>query len=1231
MNKKTVTKEDVKISLKDNTFPVAAIGASAGGLEAFTLLLAYLPKDSGIAYVFIPHLDPKHESMMHEILSRKTSIPVSEAKNGINVEPNQIYVIPPDKDISIINGILKLTRRASFGGQHMPIDYFMRSLAKDQKDKAIGVVLSGTASDGALGLQEIKGEGGIALVQDERSAQYSGMPRAAVAAGSVDFILSPEEIAKELVRIGKHSYTKVDPGQTRVTTTKTLSMEEMDLGKVFPLLRLVTGVDFTYYKQSTMMRRLHRRMTIVRRNKLEDYVAYMKENPSEIVNLYQDLLITVTKFFRDPQVFEELKQKVFPNLVKERPRGKPIRIWVAGCAGGEEVYSIAICLLEFLEEKGGSFPIQLFGTDLSEQKIAKARTGLYIENIALDVSPTRLKRFFVKEDSHYRIHKYIRDMCIFAKHDLIADPPFSTMDIISCRNVLIYMEQMLQNKIVPAFHFALKPHGFLVLGSSETIGSFDNLFTALDKKRKLYAKKATSRRMNAALAWRHFGATRHDVGQSLMTGRETPHEAAFEVEKEADRLLLANYTPAAVLINENMDILQFRGQTGLFLEPASGKASFNLLKMAKEGLMHELGTAIHKAAKRGVLVNHEGIEVKHNNITLKVNLEVIPVKRPTSPERYFLVLFNTVAQQATALTSGQIQLTGKKAILAKTSDRKLTQLRAELASTKDYLQSVIEEHEATNEEMKASNEEILSSNEELQSTNEELETAKEELQATNEELNTVNDEMHHRNTELEEAIEYAEAIIATIREPLIVLNQNLLVKNANLSFYKTFQVQKTETEGKFLYELGEGQWDIPALRKLLLEILPSGNKFQGLEVDHEFPSIGRKIMLLNARRLIRRNNKATLILLAIEDVTEQRRIEEEFRLLVQNASDILTIFAKDGTIKYQSPSTQRILGYKPEERIGKNIFNDPIVYPEDLDKNQLLFKDIVVHPEKKVTTEIRLRRSDGAWLVFEAIYQNFLSNPRIGGIIANYRDITERKKLEQRKDDFIALASHELKTPITSLKMFAQVIEQHFKKIGDLRSAKLLTSMNKQLNKLTELVNGLLDLSRVQESKLEYKKDKFAIDNLVREIAENMQRVAAQHKLTLKEGTGQKVIADADRIGQVLINLITNAVKYSPKADRVVVSSTKDRDNVIISVQDFGVGIPKSEQEKIFERFYQASDTSGQTFPGLGLGLYISSEIIKRHNGKIWVDSTPGKGSTFGFSLPIARDEKHKNKQQKKK
>jgi two-component system, chemotaxis family, CheB/CheR fusion protein len=759
-------------------FPVVGIGASAGGLEAMTSLLKELASHLGMAYVLVLHLDPARESKVSEILARMTPIPVLQAQDGMRVEPDHIYVIPPNCDMTIDHRVLHLGNREPHRSANTTIDTFLRSLAVACGSNAIGVVLSGTASDGTLGLAAIKGEAGITFAQEPSSAKYDGMPASAIASGCVDFILPPAGIAKEIARIRHHPYISdhFNPEAGEVG-------DGSDMEQIFRLLRRTTTVDFSGYKSPTIARRIQRRMALQKIDKLKDYGNLLHRDSREVEALYYDLLINVTSFFRNPDAFAALRQIVYPAIMQARSSASgPVRIWVPGCSTGEETYSHAISLVEFLGEERADIPVQVFGTDLSESAIQRARAGVYKENIEADVTPARLRRFFYKADGGYQIKETIRDLCIFSTQNIFNDPPFSRMDLVSCRNVMIYLSQALQKRVVPIFHYALNPTGFLMLGSTEgLLGSGSELFEMTDKKQKIFRKRLVS----SPVAF-GFSVGKPEHGP---TGTPTPtaqsklpetQKIPMELQREADRLLLARYVPPAVLINEHLEILQTRGRTASFLELPSGKASLNLLKMARPGLLFELQGAIDEARKQGFEAIRPRVRVDDEKIKT-VTIRVVPFKVPTQTQHSFLIVFESDLADGVS-PSGLAQAPAAHMVDQASAEeysvlgRQIVQLRQELAATREYLQSIIESQEGTNEELQSANEEIQSGNEELQSTNEELQTSKEELESANEELHTVNEEMQHRNELLTQLNNDLTNLLYSVSLPIVMVGADLSVR-----------------------------------------------------------------------------------------------------------------------------------------------------------------------------------------------------------------------------------------------------------------------------------------------------------------------------------------------------------------------------------------------------------------------------------------------------------------------
>jgi two-component system CheB/CheR fusion protein len=724
-------------------FPVVGIGASAGGLEACSQMLQHLPRGLDAALILVQHLSPRQESMLAELLGAAGHMPVVQVTDGMEIRPGQLHVIPPNAQMSIEEGgHLRLMPRPEDRSQYKPVDFFLRSLAAYAQSKAIGVVLSGTDADGAAGLREIKGVGGITIAQEPSTARYDGMPRSAIATGVVDLVLTPEQLADELVRISTHPYVReaearvaasagaaagagprrgadgdgedeaaAPPGDGAAATAEAPSADD-HLARIFTIIRNATGVDFTHYKRPTIKRRLQRRMVLHKITNAEQYIRFLQQHPAEVRSLYQDILIHVTRFFRDPETFKALSARVFPELLANRGAGErgvgaaggesgvggadqPIRIWVPGCSTGEEAYSIAIALLEHLGDEANSVTVQLFATDVSEQAIDHARAGVYPDSIITDVSAERLRRFFTRVDGSYKIAKIVRDCCVFARQDLTRDPPFSKLDLIVCRNVMIYLGPQLQKKLLNVFHYALKPTGYLMLGSAETIGGHSDLFAVADKRHRLYTKKMASIRTDLDLPQVDY--SERGTGGHRPAAEVRP---SGNVQNEANRLILSRFAPPGVIVDTELRIVQFRGQTGAFLEPAPGEASLHLLKMAREGLLYGLRSALNEARRNGGQVRKEGLRVKYNGHVRDVELEVIPLS-PTGEGRHYLVLFQDVTPgQETPVARPPPPAGGKKPVKGKGPPRqhevqheskRVGRLQEELAASREYLQSIIQD------------------------------------------------------------------------------------------------------------------------------------------------------------------------------------------------------------------------------------------------------------------------------------------------------------------------------------------------------------------------------------------------------------------------------------------------------------------------------------------------------------------------------------------------------------
>ncbi|MBA4318964.1 MAG: chemotaxis protein CheR, partial [Flavobacterium sp.] len=1051
------------------SFTVVAIGASAGGLEAITQLLQNVSPTTGMAFIYVQHLSPDHKSMLSSILSKTTQMQVQDIDNMEKLVPNNVYVIPYNKGIEVTDGHIKLIPRSS-GSSAISIDTLFSSLAETHKENVIGVILSGSAHDGTVGLRDIKLAGGITFAQDD-SARFASMPNSAIADGTVDYIMSPKEIGIELTRISKN------PLVLRETAKKEFAFDfdnnNPDLKNIVQHLQKKKNVDFSHYKMNTIKRRILRRMLINKSKTLKQYGELLDKNIAEADLLYQDLLINVTSFFRDTDAFLLLKSTILPNLLKSKEAGETLRIWVAACATGEEVYSIAMLLLEIKEETKLDFPFQIFASDLSTEAISAARIGEYSPAQVAGVSPERLERFFTKSKNKYRIVKSLRDVCVFAHHNILRDPPFSRMDFISCRNMLIYLDINAQKKVMATFHYALNDGGYLMLGKSETIGTSAQLFATIDKKYKFYSrKKNTAHRSIPNLTTSNSYITMPDKNSSPnVPFKKTPLSISGNLGNAFDAVLLEHHVPASVIINYDLDILQFRGSTALYLQHSPGKASFNILKMVPLEITFELRNAIHHAIKTKQPVRKMGIEmnrVANDNTIQIVNIEVIPLK--LEGEEPLLIVIFTGQQQIES--DEDPKKARQKNSIAK--DRRIKKLEEELASARADMGSITHDQEAANEELQSANEEIVSSNEELQSLNEELETSKEEIESTNEELTTSNQELHIRIQQVEELNNYNEAILSTVHEPVLILDKDIRIKSANNSFYKTFQVTETESIGKSLYKLGNNQWNIQGLRELLEEIVPKNNSFYDFEVEHTFPVIGTKTMLLNAHRIVQQSINEELIVLTIVDITEVRRLAIELQvkekkslekqleiekkalkliedsnkrynmMLMQSPFAFAILKGKDLIVKLANDSIKEIWG-KGNTIEGKSLLK---ILPElkggEIPKilDEVYTTGIPFEGYEVLVPIMRKGKLDDVY--FNFVYQPYLeADESISGITIIAYEVTEHHNIKAElisatgiaehktriaeealkfKQQFLSNMSHEIRTPMNSIVGFTNVI-----------------------------------------------------------------------------------------------------------------------------------------------------------------------------------------------------------------
>jgi two-component system CheB/CheR fusion protein len=1207
-------------------FPVVGIGASAGGLEAFTQLLSSLPANTGMAFVLIQHLDPQHDSLLTQALGRATKMPVVQISDGMPVEPDHVYVIPPNADAAILHGALTLLPRSTDPRRpHLPVDVFFRALAADLGNQAIGIVLSGTASDGTAGLKAIKAENGIALVQDPASAKFAGMPQSAIDAGVVDATLTPAALAEELKRLARHPYfSDLHP---RVLDKK----DEDTLKKIFVVVRNAVGVDYSEYKPATLERRLGRRMALRNIGSRESYLKLLLEDPAEARALYEDVLIHVTSFFRDAEAFDQLKKSVFRLIVADKPEGTPIRVWVAGCSTGEEVYSLAIALLEFLDDAARSRPIQIFGTDISEAAIETARAGVYSDSALRDVSEERRRRFFSKVDRGYRISKSVRELCIFVRHDLARDPPFSKLDLVSCRNVLIYFGADLQKRIIATFHYCLNHPGFLLLGRTESISGFSQFFTRTDRGGKTFAR--TARRSTLNFVARGGGLTAADkqrVGPAA-AGTSPP---AVDLGKYVDRMLLNKYAPAGVLVNDKGDILQFRGRTGSYLEIPAGAPQNNLFKMAREGLLSPLRMAFAQAKKAKAVVRRKQVLVAGQGGSRKCDLTVAPlVVIPNVQEPLFLVLFeNSVEGKPERKPKSERK--GKRRAVRATAE-----LENELASTREYLEALVEEHARTNDDLAATNEEFVSSNEELQSMNEELETAKEELQSTNEELTTVNDELHSRNQEVSQSNADLTNLLNTVEIPVVMLDAERRIKRFTPTARAVLNVQSTDV-GRPIDEIKPNVGGVD-LEQQVASVVASGGPQESEVQDRQ--GHWYRMQVRPSQDADSNVDGAILSLIDIDALKHHVADAEwarDYALDIVEAVQV-PLVVLDENLRVLSANQAFYATFQTTEESTKaRRFLE-------LDGGQWNIPALRAPVEQMLATQ--------SWLADLEVEHEF---PRIGRrvirvsacvvhsradvpmILLALEDITARKRAEDEraellvraqaakeeaeranaaKDEFLAMLSHELRTPLATLLMQSQMLRR-----GPLDTAKanrIGDAIERNTRLQIQLIDDLLDVSRIVAGKLTIAPEEVDLAGVVTAALENVsalaQTKAVRFAVDVKPGIAT-VFADPVRMLQVVSNLLTNAVKFSPQDGRVAVALTTVDGNAAVCVSDEGRGIAPEFLPHVFDRFTQQDSSTTRKFGGLGLGLAIVRHIVDLHGGTVRAESAgAGKGATFWVTLPL--------------
>jgi two-component system CheB/CheR fusion protein len=1147
-------------------------------------------------------------------------MPVREVATGMPVEPDHVYVIPPNRIMELNDGTFRLAPRSATNGRHMPVDHFFRSLARTHKARAIGVVLSGTASDGALGIEAIKAEGGITFAQEESSARHDGMPRAAIRTGAVDFVLAPEEIAGELARIARHPHMLAEGAKAG---KESAAADAGAPAEILSMLRSATGVDFTSYRQSTILRRITRRMALSRIDGLDSYVRLLRENPREVQALYDDLLIRVTRFFRDGETFEFLEKKIFPRILKGRRADRAVRVWVPGCATGEEVYSLVISILESMKTLRREWPLQVYGTDVSEDAIEKARAGVYSENAMADVSAERLRRFFVKTDGSFQVAPTVRDVCVFARHNLLADPPFLHLDLLSCRNLLIYVETALQKKILPVFHHALNAGGFLLLGTAETPGTLKEMFEPEDGHHKVFSKKPFA--SGALFDYSQAGHLRpaSDAAPSP-TGRTAP---AADPAREADRIVLSQFAPAGVVVDQSLAIVQFRGRTGPYLEAAPGAASLNVLKMAHEGLLVDLRAALQKARKTQARVRKEGVRVKRDGGSSEIRLEVVPFAGPDGSAHY-LILFVPAAPPVPLRPGAP-----RAAAESRGEKRRAETLEQELAATKEYLQAIIEEQESTNEELRSANEEILSSNEELQSTNEELETAREELQSTNEELKTVNDELQNGNTQLRLLRDDLTNLLSSVTIPIVMLGMDGRIRRFTPTAERMFHLVPGDI-GRSLLEV-RPRIEVSDLAELIRNAIGGGEM-----TEREIRDSEGRWHRMQVRPYRSADERVEGAVLAFLDMDALKRGEQQLvrslafaDAVIDTVREPLLVLDSGLRVVRANRAFYRTFD-EAEEAVASRPIQEICEGKWSIPKLTALLERVIAGGENFQDVEI-VQEFDRVGKK-TMLVNGQRTNPRgeeEALVLLAIEDDTERQLTEERLRQAQKLDSvgrlaggiaHDFNNLLNIISAYATLLADH--RSDPKKQSEGLEAIHRSVQRGSALVRQLLTFARKSDVVF----GSVSLNAVVSEIVEILRETFPRQIVIATELDPElrPIKADANQLHQALLNLAVNARDAMPDGGTIRIETARlsgedvrakfpdavAGDYACLRITDDGAGMDAATRGRMFEPFF-TTKAMGQ---GEGLGLAVVHGIVQGHRGFIEVRSERGSGTSVQISFPIA-------------
>jgi two-component system CheB/CheR fusion protein len=1215
-------------------FPVVGIGASAGGLQAVQHFFEHMPADSGMAFVVVLHLSPDHQSSAGKLIASRTKMPVTQLVSAVPIERNHVYVISPAQRLSMNDGYLRVLPPKPRNGQHVTIDLFFRDLADAHKERAFCIVLSGTGSDGAVGLSRIKEQGGVTLAQHPEDAEFEGMPQAAISTEKVDFILPVVDMPQKILdvwhnaqRIQLPNAADIQPGPAPKLDERAVEQAEQALLDILAKLRAGTGHDFRHYKRATVLRRIERRMQVTTQPDLPAYYCYICEHVDETKALLDDMLIGVTNFFRDRESFESLEREVIPQLFARKEKSdnaQEIRVWSAGTSTGEEAYSLAILLNDYKAETSSDLKIQVFASDIDDRAIATGRTGLYSEAIITDVPPVRLRQYFVKEDASYRVRKDIRERVLFAKHSLLADPPFSQIDLIVCRNLLIYLDRDIQREILQMFHFALRAGGYLFLGTSESADACPELFTIVDKKNRIFRSRGSANAHRLPAMPRGGYARTISSSQTGDTRAAKKPSTVGLYQRAAER-----FSPPSIVINSEADVLYISQGAGRYLQHKTGEVSNNLLSLVSGDLRLELRTTIFQAQQSGQSARTRPINHRRDAQHYQVNIEVHPFTDTETELNCLYILFSEQEIDANNLNPDAF---------VQSENQMLSNLDRELQRTKLQLQDVIEQSEVSSEELKASNEEMQAVNEELRSASEELETSKEELQSINEELLTVNHELKIKVEETDQANDYLSNLISSTDIATVFVDRELRIK--------WFTPRATDIFSMLAVDAGRPLMNITHRLKYDEMIGDAMSVFESLKgIEREIASSDGRWYIV--RVLPYRSNVDQIggIVLTFVDITSRRDAEQELRLseerlrlITESTHDYaIVVLNEEGFITDWNKGAGHTFGYSREEAEGRHFRF--IFSAEDQSAGV---------PEMELTTARNNGRSDDErWHVRKdgsSFYCSgevtALASKGFQGFVKIARDLTDHIKLHeaqqqsltaslnsiQQKDQFFAVMSHELKHPLNLIQLNAQVARRLPVARKDPTLQKAISTIADAVASQARIIDDLMDVARVRNGKLQLQCKTLDLVAVLKEI----QQVALQAEPGCKIhfNTPEQSLfihADQTRIEQIIWNLISNAIKFTPPEGTVDVVTTKQGESVRIDVIDTGPGIEKDQLERIFEMFGQADHRpSGQRRGGLGIGLALVEQLVESHHGSIKAYSEGvGMGSRFTVELPLTEAPDH--------